>query len=242
VLLGRFASRLPPAALRSLAGSFVLSAFAATASPLRAQLKDLPVYGLTAVASGLSAGLDYGSGLNAASGRGRHVGGHLSANRGRLRVSLAGGLWDPGRETALQLGGTIAVRALGNRQHGFVLEGILGAGAVRIGPADTATRYLQIPAGVVLSRRGVASRRGPITPWVSLRAEVDRIWFAGNRTDQTGLGAGMGASVQVSRRLGLHGALDWLALAARSGRGLSLPARRPVTVGLGMHFLVAPRP
>ncbi len=240
--LGRCISRLPPAAGRSLAGSLVLLSVAATSSPLRAQLKNLPVYGLTSAAPGVSAGLDYGAGLNAASGRGRHVGGHLSANRGRLRLSLGVGVWDPGAETALQGGGTIAVRVLGNHEQGFVLEGMLGAGSVRIGPADTATRYLQVPAGVVLSRRGLASRRGPITPWVGLRAEVDRVWFAGNRADQTGLGVGIGASAQVSHRLGLHGALDWSALAARSGRGLSLPARQPVTVGLGVHFLVLPDP
>jgi len=230
-------ARLPPAALWSLALGLASLADAGIGAPLQGQLKSRPVYGLVSSAPGLSAGLDYGSGLNAASGRGRHLGGLLDANRGRLRVSLAAGMWDPGPRAAVQFGGTVAVRLLGNPQRGPVVDALLGAGSARVGPADTSTRYLQVPAGLVISGRGLTTGWGSLLPWLGLRTEVDWVWFAGNRASQSGVGVALGASAQVSRRVELHGALDWSALAGRFERGISLPARRPLTIGVGVHVL-----
>src|SRR3972149_9073352 len=53
------------------------------AHPLAAQLKSVPVYPLLAVRQGWAAGLDFGSGLNDASGHARHLGARVGGGGGR---------------------------------------------------------------------------------------------------------------------------------------------------------------
>ena len=58
------------------------------AQPLAAQLKSVPVYPLLAVRQGWAAGLDFGSGLNDASGHARHLGARVGGGAGRLFAIL----------------------------------------------------------------------------------------------------------------------------------------------------------
>src|SRR3990170_1063005 len=60
------------------------------AQPLAAQLKSVPVYPLLAVRQGWAAGLDFGSGLNDASGHARHLGARVGGGAGRRALAGAG--------------------------------------------------------------------------------------------------------------------------------------------------------
>jgi hypothetical protein len=116
---------------------------------------------------------------------------------------------------------------------------LAGAGTVHAGPSDTAAAYWTFPVGLALIRswRG-AGFRG-ITPWLFPRVQVDRTTFAGARSDQFGVGLSAGVSVQLTGRLGAHGALDWLHQFRWASPALTVEGGERVTMGVGAYWRVS---
>jgi hypothetical protein len=185
---------------------------------------------------------DFGSGLNAASGRAHHWGGRVAGALGPLRLMAGGGLWDAASGTSLQVGATVATRVLGGAARPLALFAVAGAGRVRAGPSDTSATYWTFPLGVALIRpwRGTGSHS--VTPWLFPRVQVDRTTFAGARSDQLGVGVSAGMSVQLMRRLGVHGALDWLHQFRWAGPVLTVEGGERITMGVGAYWRVSRPP
>jgi hypothetical protein len=185
---------------------------------------------------------DFGSGVNPASGRAHHWGGRVAGTLGPLVLMAGGGLWDAASETNLQLGATVATRVLGGAAGPLALYAVAGAGTVRAGPSDTSAAYWTFPMGVALIRpwRGTGLRG--ITPWLFPRVQVDRTTFASARSDQLGIGLSAGMSIQLMRRLGVHGALEWLHQFRWAGPVLTLEGGERITMGVGAYWRVSGPP
>ena len=208
------------------------------ALPLNAQLKSVPVYPLLAARPGWAVGLDYGSGLNGASGRARHWGGRAGVGTGRVQLTASAGAWDAGTSVSAQLGGTGAFRILGPSSGGLAGHALAGLGHTRSG-GDS---YLTFPLGLVVSHTGLRTPRGAVTPWVASVAEFDRVSFGGIRATQAGVGLSGGLSAMLYRRLGLHLALEGVRMFERRGGGVTLEEGTRITVGAGVHLLFAGTP
>ncbi len=219
--------------MRVLAGAAVL--LGAIAPPLTAQFKSVPVYAITAARPGWAVALDFGAGLNDASGHARHVGGRVAGALGSVRLTAGGGVWDAGSSTTAQLGGTAAVRLAGGAQRPLTVLAVGGVGSTHSGPSDTAATYWTFPVGVALIRPGLGPRRRAITPWLFPRVQVDRVSFAGARANQLGVGLSAGVSADLTGRLGVHGALDWLHLFRWAGTALTLEGGARATMGVGAY-------
>lgn len=185
---------------------------------------------------------DFGSGVNAASGRARHWGGRVGGTLGPLDLVAGGGVWDAASGASVQLGGTVAARTLGFATGPVTAFAVAGVGRARAGPGDSSAVYWTFPLGlaVIRSWRGAGSRA--LTPWLFPRIQVDRVMFAGARADQLGAGLSAGMSADLTDRLGVHGALDWLHQFRWTGPVLTLEGGERVTVGLGAYWRVSPRP
>ncbi len=183
--------------------------------------------------------MDYGSGLNDASGHARHLGARVGGGTGRLQVTVAAGAWDAGASTSAQFGATTLFRVLGNRSGGLALHALAGAGYARAGPASTATTYVTVPLGIAVVRSKLETSRGAITPWLASRFEVDRVLFPAVRASQNGVGVSGGIAAAVRGRLGIHAALEWLRMFQRSGAGIALAGGSRVTAGVGIHILLS---
>jgi len=207
--------------------------------PLAAQLKSVPVYPLVAARQGWAGALDYGSGLNDASGHARHLGGRLGGGTGRLQMAVAAGAWDAGASTSAQVGSTALLRVLGERSGGLGLHAMAGAGYTRAGPADTATTYWTFPFGVALVRSGWRTTRGAVTPWLMSRLEISQTSFSAVRAARTGVGVSAGVAAAVHGRLGLHVAFDWLRTFEHRAVGIALPGGNLFTAGVGAHLLLS---
>jgi hypothetical protein len=212
------------------------------AQPLAAQLKSVPVYPLITARQGWAVALDYGSGLNDASGHARHLGVRVGGGTGRLQLTAAAGAWDAGASTSAQVGGTTRLRVLGNRTRGLALHAMAGAGYTRAGPADTATTYLTFPLGIAVALSGLRTTRGAFTPWLASRVEIAQTSFSTVRAAQNGVGISGGVAAAVRGRLGLHVALDWLTTFNRSAVGITLPGGNRITAGVGVHVLLSGTP
>lgn len=209
--------------------------------PLAAQLQSVPVYAVTTARPGWALAADYGTGLNDASGHARHVGGRVTGPAGPFRLTAAAGAWDAGSRTSAQLGGTAGL-SLGIVGGSLSLLAMVGAGFARAGPRDTATTYWTFPAGVALIRPGSGTGRPAITPWLFPRAQMIHVSFARAHINQLGVGLSAGVSAALTDRLGVHGAVDWLYLARRSGGLLTLEGGTRVTAGLGVDVHLARSP
>ena len=212
------------------------------AQPLAAQLKSVPVYPLLAVRQGWAAGLDFGSGLNDASGHARHLGARVGGGAGRLQLTAAAGAWDAGASTSAQFGGTTLLRLLGSRSGGLALHVLAGAGYTRAGPTGDATTYVTVPLGIALVRSGLQTSRGAVTPWLMSRVETMRVSFGTVRASQNAVGVSGGMAAAVRGRLGVHAALEWLRMFDRSRLGVTLPGGNRVTAGVGVHLLLSGMP
>jgi len=212
------------------------------AHQLPAQLKSVPVYAVTAARPGWAAALDYGSGINQASGHARHWGARAAGGFGRLQVALAAGVWDAGASASAQFGGTALLRALGRPSGGLALHALAGAGYARAGAGSSATTYVTVPLGVAVVHSGFHTSRGALTPWLTSRVEIVREAFAGFRPSQAGVGVSGGVAAAVRGRLGAHVALEWLKLFERRGAGVTLSGGDRITAGVGVHVLLSGTP
>lgn len=212
------------------------------AQQLPAQLKSIPVYAVTAARPGWAAALDYGAGLNDASGHARHLGARVGGRTGRLQLTAAAGAWDAGASTSAQVGGTALLRVLGSRSSGLALHALAGAGYTRAGPAGDATTYVTLPLGIAVVRSGLRAPRGAVTPWLTSRVEIARVSFATVRASQTGVGVSGGLAAELRGRLGAHAALEWLKRFELGAVGITLPGGNRITAGVGVHILLSATP
>lgn len=218
---------------------FVSLALLVAARQLPAQLKSIPVYAVTAPREGWAAGLDYGSGLNPASGRGRHWGARVGLGSAWVRLNAAGGAWDAGASTSAQLGVTGLVRVVGRGADGLALHALAGAGYTRSGPADSATTYLTIPLGFAVVHSGLRTSRGAVTPWLASLVELDGLSFGVVRATQAGVGMSGGVAATLHGRVGAHLALEGLRMFERRAGGVTLREGTRVTAGVGVHLLLS---
>ncbi len=231
------ARRAFPARLRRLGALAPL--LGGLAQPLAAQLKSVPVYPLLAAGRGWAAALDYGSGLNDASGHARHLGARVGAGTARVRLTAAGGAWDAGASTSAQFGGTALLRVLGKGSGGLALHALAGAGYTRAGPADSAATYVTIPLGLAVVRSGLQTSRGAMMPWLASLVEFDGVSFGAVRATQTGVGLSGGLAATLHGRLGAHAAFEWMRMFQRGAIGVTLSGGTRVTAGVGVHLLLS---
>ncbi len=211
------------------------------AAPLAAQLQSVPVYAVTTARPGWAVAAEYGAGLNDISGHARHVGGRVTGPVGPFRLTAAAGGWDTGTGTGAQLGGTAGLH-LGGIAGPLSLLAIAGAGLARAGPGDTAATYWSFPVGLALIRQGIGTGRRAISPWLFPRAQVAGVSFAGARVNQFGFGLSAGVSADLTGRLGVHGAVDWLHLAGRSASVVTVEGGTRATAGVGVYWRLASPP
>jgi hypothetical protein len=185
---------------------------------------------------------DFGSGLNSASGQSHHLGGRVAGALGPLRVAVGAGAWDVASGTSVQLGGMLAARVLGRPAGPLTGLLVAGAGRVRAGPSDTSATYLTVPVGVALIRPAPGAGSRGITPWLFPRIQLDRVTFADARATQLGAGLSAGVSADLTGRLGVHGALDWLHQFRWSGPAITLEGGERVTMGVGAYWRVSSAP
>lgn len=213
---------------------------AALAAPLAAQFKSLPVYGDAATRGLWAVWLDAGSGVNDASGQAQHLGGRVSAGVGPLTLGVGGGVWETGAGTSPSFGGTAGLRLLGGAASSLTLGLMAGVGYARAGADSARSTYVTAPLGLVVTFNRVRAAGRHILPWVAPRGELDHVRFPVARGDQGGLGLSAGVSAPVAGRLGVHAALDWLELFARTQGGVTFTGGSRLTAGLGVHLLLAP--
>jgi hypothetical protein len=210
------------------------------AAPLAAQLQSVPVYAGIGVRPGWTFGAEYGSGLNAASGRASHLGARLSGGFGRVTLGLVGGRWDAGSSASAKVGATAAVLLRGGQRSALALGLLVGLGYVRSGADSNASSYLSAPLGVTLTINRLQPLGLPVVPWLVPRVEFERVSFSDVIADQQGIGGSAGVSVGLYPRLGVHAAVDWLRRFARSAPGITLGGGSRLTAGIGVHVLLRP--
>jgi len=210
--------------------------------PLAAQLKSVPISPLVAARQGWAGALDYGLGLNDASGHARHLGVRIGGGVGAIQLIAGAGAWDAGASTSAQFGGTALVRVLGGRSGGLALHAMAGAGYTRAGPADTVTSYWTFPFGIAATHTGLRTGRGAVTPWVTSRLEIAQTSFSTVRATQNGVGVSGGVAAAIQGRLGLHVALDWLRTFERAAPGITLLGGHRMTAGVGVHVQLTGTP
>lgn len=208
----------------------------AVVRPLAAQLKSVPVYPLLAARPGWVLGLDFGSGLNDASGHARHYGARIGGRTGRLTLVAAGGAWNAGRLTSAQFGGHTTLRVLGHDSNGLALHALAGVGYTRAGPADSAATYLTVPLGMVWAPPGFRTSRGAVRPWLVSLIRFDGVSFAMARGTQVGWGLSGGVAGQLHGRLGAHAALEGVRFLERRVPGITLRRRTELTAGVGLYL------
>lgn len=211
------------------------------ATPLAAQLKSVPVYPVTGVHAGWAVAVDFGSGLNRASGRARHVGAGVNGGLGPVRFGLAGGVWDPGTGTSTQVGATAGLRLRGSDATRLSAGVLAGLGYVGSGTGANSTTYYSAPVALTITLNTLRRGRHAIVPWIAPRVELDRVSFAAVRGDQVGVGVSAGVSLALLDRVGVHAAGDWLQLFERREAGVTLAGGSRLTAGIGMHFLLCRR-
>jgi hypothetical protein len=226
-----------PGLARIVAGGALLTA--ALATPLAAQFKSLPVYGDAGTGGLWAVWLDAGSGVNGASGRAQQYGARLSGAVGPLTLGVGGGLWETGSGASPAVDGSVGLRLLGGSTGSLALGLLAGVGYARSGPDSAASSYVTVPLALVLTFQRVRAAGRDIVPWLAPRAELDRVRFPGVQGDQGGVGMSAGLNAPVSGRVGVHGALDWLALVARRQGGVTFVGGSRLTAGLGVHVLLA---
>lgn len=210
--------------------------------PLEAQLKSVPVSPILAARPGWAAALDYGTGLNDASGHARHWGVRVGAGTARVRLTAAGGAWDAGPSTSAQVGGAALLRVVGVGSGGLALHALAGAGYTRAGSTDSATTYLTFPLGFTVAHSGLRTSRGAVTPWLTSVVELDGVSFSAVRATQAGVGVSGGLAAALLGRLGAHAALEWVRMFQRGAAGVTLPGGNRVTAGVGVHLLLSGTP
>ncbi len=162
----------------------------------------------------------------------------MAGTLGPLDLAAGAGVWDAASGTSVQWGGTLATRVVGSATGRVAALAVAGVGRARAGPSDSGAVYWTFPLGLALIRRGP----GAITPWLLPRMQWDRVTFAGARGDQLGAGLSAGVSADLTGRLGVHGALDWLHQFRWAGPLLTLEGGERVTVGVGAYWRLSTRP
>ncbi len=216
----------------------------ALARPVAAQLIANPVYFSPKAPIGLTVAADFGSALSTkydtvkSTSHPNHVG--LRALLGLPIVSLgvSVGRYNPDTtgvnpETQFAADAALKLLSLPLVPVGIALQA--GVGYVQAGSGVGAAKLYNVPIGLGVSLRPPTPGLS-VEPWVAPRVHLRGYRASGTSTFQTGIGVSGGVNLGLPTGLGLHAALDWSRLSAKTKGALTLPETETMLLGIGLHY------
>lgn len=226
----------------SRALGLICFAVAGVTTSATAQLNSMPVFVSPKGGTGLTLAVDYGRGMNDASGQNTAFAARATIGLTALTVGAGVGTVNPrvsftDRDWELQYMGNAALRVFGgplvpvaiNLHAGLgFLEREVGTGVDR--------RIYNVPVGIGAALN-VPTPGFSVEPWVAPRFQVTRYEQGGDSDHQTGFGFSAGVNVGFANGLGIHGALDWTDLSAASLVSPDdIASVSPAVLGLGLQY------
>jgi opacity protein-like surface antigen len=219
-----------------------LLALTGTSAGAAAQLNSLPVFVSPKGGTGLTLAVDYGRGLNDASGQNTAWAARATIGLTALTVGAGIGTVNPqvsfsDRDAELQYMGNAALRIFGGPLVPVAVNIHAGLGFLQreVG-TGVDRRVYNVPVGVAAALN-VPTPGFSIEPWIAPRFQVTRHEQGGDSDHQTGFGLSAGVNVGFANGLGIHGAVDWTDLGAAS---LVSPGDiadvSPAVLGIGLQY------
>lgn len=198
-----------------------------SARPAAAQLMNSPVFFSPNAGTGLTVGADYGLGVNDNSGKGYSINGRAELGLPMINVGIAVGQFQPngGGNGTINFAGNAGLTLMSLPLTGVSVSAHAAAGYW----SKSGTSNLSVPIGLTLGIKP-PSPGVSFEPWVSARVEMNRasatIGTVSASTTNTNVGASVGVNVGLPMGLGLHAAVDYLAVSGGA----------PVLFGIGAHY------
>ena len=210
----------------------IATALALSASPVAAQLTNVPVYANPSVGTLMLAG-DYSTGMNDESGKNDAFAARVTLAAGPMvfGAGIASVNYDIlGKEpTYMASVGFRPVRGM------FSLLIQAGAGVQIFGNENIVedVKSADIPISM-----GFGLNLGIVQPWVAPRYTIQMISAGPDSENRNHFGASIGVDVNLIVGLGIQAALDWSSLPAVGDPSsfVSDLERKPVLVSLGAHW------
>ena len=228
--------------MRLFVGPLATLALAATtlAQPARAQLLANPVYVSPKAPGGLTLAADFGTtaqtkvaGVTQAA-KPMNLGVRANLGLPIINVGVGVGLYDPrgGASKVTQFSADAALKIF---SPPLVPVGVAFQAGIGYAKRDSTFKEYTVPLAI-----GIAVK--PPTPglsvegWAAPRVQLGLVSVSGNSTLQAGYGISAGVNLGLPTGLGLHAAIDWSKLAAKTTSSLSLPQTQTFVVGVGVHY------
>jgi hypothetical protein len=207
-----------------------------TTAPVEGQLFNHPDYAIPSFDGGSSTfvATSYGRGLNDDSGKLNAFSATVGRSTSGLSFQAGVGYIDNVVESEWTLGGAAGYSVLGGDAPAQV--GIqAGLGWMQLGdPTGTVgdITLLRFPVGVVV-RGDMGSSSLQVSPWVMPRLNIMRLSAEGASTTETDFGASAGVGLTMPSGLGIHAALDLLAVSVEGA-----PGTEQLRFGIGAHYVL----
>ncbi len=200
-------------------GGAVILAMVLTASVAEAQIANQPVYVSPKHGKGLSFAFDYGKGLNDSSGKLSAYGGRATLGLGFITVmagasSVSSG---SGAGSELSYGGTASINIISAPLVPVGVSVFGGYGTVKINNV----RQNSYPIGAAFAVRPPTAGIG-IEIWAAPRVDIKNA----ASTTATNFGISGGVNLDLPIGLGIHAAVDYVAVSNAA----------PLLLGVGAHY------
>jgi hypothetical protein len=221
----------------------VAIAVSALAAPAQAQLLANPVYFSPKAPTGLTLAADFGTTVQTKlddvtqADKPTNLGVRATLGLPVVTIGAAIGVLDPkgGASKETQIAGDVALKVFSPPLVPLGIALQAGLGYVKLGSGLGAASEYSIPVGLGIALKpptpGIS-----IEPWVAPRFQLGVTTSGGNRTFRAGLGASAGLNVGLPTGFGLHAALDWSKLAAKTTPSFTFPQTQTIVFGIGLHY------
>lgn len=222
----------------------VMLGLAAAASPAAAQLAANPVYYSPKAPTGLTLAADFGSTLSTkfgtltASNKPNNIGVRATLGLPMVNVGVGGGIYNSditGADKETQFMANAAVKVFSPPLVPLGIAVQAGAGYLQLGSGVGAAKMLNIPIGLAVAVKPPTPGMS-VEPWAAPRVHLRRVSVSGNSAMQTGIGVSGGVNLGMPMGLGLHAALDWSKLSAKTSGTLNLSEVQTIVFGVGLHY------
>jgi hypothetical protein len=192
-------------------------------SSASAQLINNPTYFTPKAGTGLTVAGEYGLGLNNNSGKGYSINARGELALPMISVSAGLGQFQPqgGGNGTINFFGGAGMTLMSLPLTGVSVSAHAAAGYF----SKSGTNSINVPIGLTLGIKP-PSPGVSFEPWVSARIHYTRTSAGGFSASTTNVGAGAGVNVGLPMGLGLHAALDYLAVSGGA----------PILFGIGAHY------
>jgi hypothetical protein len=212
--------------------------------PVTAQLVANPVYFSPKTPIGLTLAADFGNALSTKFGSAKstvhpnHVGVRALLGLPIISIGVGAGRYNPdtsgvNSETQFAADAALKLLSLPLVPVGIALQA--GAGYLQTGSGVNAAKLYNVPIGLGVSVKPPTPGLS-VEPWVAPRVQLRAYSAGGTSTFQTGIGVSGGVNLGLPTGLGLHAALDWSKLSAKTKGTLNLPDTETMLLGIGLHY------